>query len=608
MTPLSYPVELLAPAKDLACGIAAINHGADAVYIGACNFGARKMAANSTADIAKLAQHAHLYRARVYVTVNTLLYNSELDGVQALIYDLYNAGADAIIVQDMGILQMNLPPIALHASTQTDNRTIEKVKFMEDAGFRQVVLARELSLEQIAAIRQQTRVQLECFIHGALCVSYSGKCYMSHAATKRSANRGECSQMCRLPYSLETLQGKTIAKDKYLLSLKDLNLSEHIEKLIDAGISSFKIEGRLKDAGYVKNITAYYRQILDTVLKKRPELARSSTGRSIIEFTPAPEKSFSRGFTSCFVDGRQRDVCSPDTPKSTGEKIGTALKIEHSSFTLKTDKELNNGDGLCFFNSNGELTGIKVNRAENAKVFVANTKALYTNAVIYRNYSHQFSSQLEASNGNRKIGLHIAVSETVDGVKCVLTDEDGIVSVTCTHVKKEQAVNAAKAEEQIKAQLSKLGNTPFYLLSAVIELQTPMFLQASVINGLRRSAVDSHRAKRMEQYARVEHQITPTYHRYPEQLPVGESNVLNNLARTFYQQHGAGNIPDGFELLEPAGMQCVMTAKHCIRHVLGICPKENRLMHADNLVLKSAHNKYLVKFECKKCEMHIFTF
>ena len=601
-------IELLAPAKDLECGIAAINHGADAVYIGASKFGARKLAGNSLSDIELLIKHAHLFHAKVYVAINTLLFDNDLEDVQKLIWDLYNIGADAIIIQDMGILQMNLPPIALHASTQTDNRTKEKVKFFEDTGFEQIVLARELSLKQIKEIRKDTKISLECFVHGALCVSYSGKCYLSHAATERSANRGECSQPCRLPYTLETASGKTIVKDKYLLSLKDLNLSDKLEDLIDAGVTSFKIEGRLKDAGYVKNITAYYREKLDAIInRKNSNLKRSSSGKSFTGFTPAPEKSFSRGFTSYFIEGRQREICSINTPKSLGEEIGTVLKTGKDFFVLQNKADLHNGDGLCFFDKNMQLSGTKVNYIENDKIFVSDVEKLKQGTIIYRNFSQQFNNILQSNAGERKIGIHICFSEAGDGVQCCFTDEDGISTETLMSVKKEVAENPEKSFEHIKTQLLKLGTSPFYSLSIKIDFGQPLFLTSSVVNNIRREAVEKHIQKRIDLHQKSDVKMNSAYYPYPEKFTNFESNVLNQLAVSFYKQHGVENIPLGFEISKHAKKQRLMTTKHCVRHTLTLCPKQKRGEHNDDLILKSNNHKYLLKFDCKECEMNVFT-
>lgn len=608
MEGIHQKLELLAPARDLTCGLAAIDHGADAVYIGAHKFGARKVAGNSLADIGKLIEYAHLFHARVYVAINTLLFDDELEEAEKLIWDLYSLGADAIIVQDMGILQMNLPPIPLHASTQTDNRTPGKVKFLEEAGFRQVVLARELSLDQIREIRSTTTVPLEYFVHGALCVSYSGKCYMSHASTGRSANRGECSQPCRLPYNLETLDGQTLVKNQHLLSLKDLNLSYRLKDLIDAGISSFKIEGRLKDAAYVKNITSYYRRELDKIIEANPNLTRSSSGSITSGFMPAPEKSFSRGFSTYFLDGRQKGIWSLHTPKSLGEKIGKVVKVEKDYFVVQSDHPLNNGDGFCFFDRSMKLCGLKADVVNNSKIFTSATNGLYAGATLYRNYDHAFAKQLETTGGERKMGIRLRFSESAQGVTLELEDEDGITSRVEQELKKEPAQKPEKALEQIKSQLTKWGNTPFVPQSIKIDLQQPLFIPVSTLNGLRRSLDDQHRQKRTETHNREEFQTVPTFHPYPDDLSSFESNVLNHLARSFYEQHAIETIPDGLErMTQPIKRARVMTTKHCIRYATDQCPRENPKARADDLILKSDKTTYLLKFDCKNCEMQVYS-
>ncbi|MGL5770164.1 MAG: peptidase U32 family protein, partial [Plesiomonas shigelloides] len=350
-------LELLAPAKNLAFGIEAIKHGADAVYIGGPAFGARAAAGNSVADIEQLAAFAHRYGAQVFVALNTILKDSELAQAEVLAHQIWNAGADALIVQDLGLLQCDLPPIALHASTQLDNRTPEKVRFLQDVGFSQVVLARELSLEQIRAVSEQTSVQLEFFIHGALCVAYSGQCYISHALTGRSANRGECAQICRVPCSLKTREGETLVQDQHLLSLKDMNQTANLRAMIDAGIRSFKIEGRLKDLSYIKNVTAWYRQHLDAILEERPELSRSSAGRSQYSFVPNPDKTFNRGSTDYFLLGRQPTITSFRTPKYIGEEVGKVTRVGPNWFEVSGETEFNNGDGLCYFNARQVVNG-----------------------------------------------------------------------------------------------------------------------------------------------------------------------------------------------------------------------------------------------------------
>ena len=600
-------LELLSPARDLDCGIAAINHGADAVYIGASKFGARKVAGNNLEDIKKLITHAHLFSARVYVAINTLLFDEELEEAEKLIWDVYNIGADAIIIQDMGILQMNLPPIPIHASTQADNRTPEKVSFLEDAGFQQVVLARELTLDEIKTIRQKTSVPLEFFVHGALCVCYSGKCFMSQQSAGRSANRGECSQPCRLPLSLQTSTGNLVMKDMHLLSLKDLNLSDRLDQLIEAGITSFKIEGRLKDVDYVKNVTAHYRKTLDAIIKQKPYLAKSSSGSIQAGFLPSPDKSFSRGFSTYFLDGRQKGIWSMYTPKSLGEKLGKVVKVEKDHFVIQTNIQISNGDGLCYFDRAMKLAGLKVDVVNGNRIFSNALIGLYAGATIYRNYDQAFNKELENNPSQRKIGIQLVFSETADGVKCQLKDEDGLVTTIVTPLAKEAAQKPEKALEQIKIQLSKWGNSPYLPELIKVDLGTPLFIPVSVINGIRRELGEVHKIKRLQAYNREEYQITRTNHAFPEELNSHESNVLNHLAKAFYEQHGVKIIESGLELGSSGGSKRVMTTRHCIRYATDLCPHENSQAKSDDLVMTSGKNSYLLKFDCKKCEMQVFT-
>ncbi|WP_026475397.1 peptidase U32 family protein [Alkaliflexus imshenetskii] len=600
-------IELLAPARDLECGIAAIDHGADAVYIGAPKFGARKVAGNSLDDINQLVQYAHLFNARIYVAINTLLYDHELQEAEQLIHELYAIGVDAIIIQDMGILEMNLPPIEIHASTQTDNRTPAKVAFLEKSGFQQVVLARELNLEEIKEIRRQTSVPLEFFVHGALCVSYSGQCYMSHATTGRSANRGECSQPCRLPYSLETAGGKTILKDQHLISLKDLNNSDHLKELINAGITSFKVEGRLKDAAYVKNITAWYRKALDKIIDANPGLQRSSSGQVTTAFKPSPEKSFSRGFTTYFLNGRQKNIWSMHTPKSLGEKLGRVVKVNKDHFFIEDGLNLQNGDGLCFLNREKQLCGFRINVAEGNKIYADNISELFSGATLFRNHDRAFEKELENSKETRRIAVDVTFCETGSGVSLSLIDEDGITSCIEESLNKETANNPSRAMEQINQQLSKWGNTIFTPSSIKIDLSQPLFIPVSVINALRRELAATHQQKRIENYQRTSSFIKPTSHHYPEMPESFSLNISNHLAEDFYKRHGVSNIIPAFELNSPKEGARLMTTRHCVRYATDGCPKEKPGAKPENLIMRSGNIRYELRFDCKKCEMHIYT-
>jgi 23S rRNA 5-hydroxycytidine C2501 synthase len=514
-------IELLAPAKNRDCGIAAINHGADAVYIGGPLFGARKHAGNSLSDIEELVNYAHRFHAKVYVAFNTVLFDHELEQAQQLIGQIYNTGADALIVQDMGILEMDLPPIPLHASTQTDNRTPAKVEFLEKAGFEQVVLARELSLTQIAEIRSRTSINLEFFIHGALCVSYSGQCYMSHAINGRSANRGECAQPCRLSYSLKDKWGNTLEQDKHLLSLKDLNLTNYLHDLAKTGISSFKIEGRLKDIDYVKNITSWYRQRMDEFMEKDTSFVPASSGRCSYIFTANPEKSFSRGFTDYFINDRKAPVWSPDSPKSLGQKIGRVARVEKDHFVLADSVHtISNGDGLCFLDKKQEMVGVRVNRSEGLKVFPANMNLIYAGAMLFRNSDKAFNDILEKSNDNRKITIELTFTSLNDSTyELSGIDEDGIITKYKTTLNASEARNPEAAIDQLKSQLSKLGGTIYAVKNINVDIDKAMFIPAKELNELRRTLIARHEENRLASYKRSEIVIVPNNHPFPLQQP-----------------------------------------------------------------------------------------
>lgn len=596
-------IELLAPAKNAEYGIEAINHGADAVYIGAPRFSARAAAGNSIDDIKLLINHAHLFGARVYVALNTILKDNELEDVESMIWNLYEAGADALIVQDMGILTMNLPPIVLHASTQTDNRTLSKIKFLEQAGFSQVVLARELSIDEIRKIAPDTDVTLEAFIHGALCVCYSGQCYISEAISKRSANRGECAQFCRLPYTLVDADGKEIVKKKHLLSMKDLNLSSHLEELIEAGVSSLKIEGRLKDLSYVKNTVAYYRRELDKIIDKHPGYIRASSGKSTYSFEPNLEKSFNRGYTSYFFDGRSRDMWSIDSPKSIGEPIGKVKDVFDRFFVLSGTNKLNNGDGLCFLNVNGELQGIRVNRVEGEKIFPAENHVIVRKGTfVYRNYDREFEKILGKKSAERKIDASISLKDTDTGFVAEIEDEDAIVVSVEIDAPKEPAQKDQR--ENIKSNLKKTGNTIFNIVDVSLNFSANWFIPASVVSDLRRQLTDALLKKRAESHLieRKEHSLTN--HPFPVQNISYLGNVMNEKSKQFYVQHRSIVEQPAFERQAVKGAPLMFT-RHCIKQSLGWCPKENAERHPYREPFYLIYNdtKLRLKFDCVNCEM-----
>ena len=603
------PIELLAPAKNLECGLAAVDHGADAVYIGAPRFGARAAAGNSLEDIARLVEYAHVYGVRVYVTVNTILKDEELAETERLIHDLYRIGVDALIVQDMGITRLSLPPIPLHASTQMDNRTPEKVRFLAEAGFRQVVLARELSLQEIRRIHEACpQTLLEVFVHGALCVSYSGQCYASQACFGRSANRGECAQFCRLPFTLVDADGKTIVRDKHLLSLKDLNQSDRLEQLLDAGASSLKIEGRLKDVTYVKNVTAAYRQCLDKVLSRRGEYVRSSSGSCRYAFTPQLDKSFSRGFTHYFLQGRGEDVASFDTPKSLGEEMGTLKEQRGNSFTVAGVKPFHNGDGICYLDAQGCLQGFRVNRVEDNRIFPAGAvPRIPPRTRLYRNFDQEFEKLLARKSAERKIALRWALWDTPQGFALLAEDEDGNRAIRSFAYAKEQA--RSPQEANVRTQLGKLGNTPFEAVGeADIQLSGNWFLPASVVTDWRRQVVDRLLEVRRIRYRRELQVWKPTTHPFPVSSLTYLGNVMNGEARRFYRDHGVASVAPAYEVQAVPG-EVLMFCRHCLRYSMGWCPTfhKKHSPYREPYYLVSADGKrFRLSFDCKNCQMKVY--
>ena len=600
------PIELLAPAKNLECGIEAINHGADAVYIGAPRFGARAAAGNSIEDIKALVEHAHLYNARIYVTVNTILHDEELPETEKMIWELYRAGVDALIIQDMGITRLNLPPIALHASTQMDNRTPEKVKFLSDIGFRQVVLARELSLDEIKKIHDTCpETLLEVFIHGALCVSYSGQCYVSQACYGRSANRGECAQFCRLAFDLVDSNGKIIEQNKHLLSLKDMNQSDNLEALLDAGATSLKIEGRLKDVSYVKNVTAYYRQKLDSIFKYRKEYVRASSGTVKTTFTPQLDKSFSRGFTDYFLRGRNPGIFSFSTPKSLGEEVGTVKEIRGNYFTVAGVKSFNNGDGLCYIDDNGRLQGFRVNRVENNKLFPQDMPRLKPKTRLYRNFDQEFEKLMQKKSAERKIAVDICLAENNFGFTLSFTDEDdNSVSLTL-----ERAKEPARTPQtdNLRNQLSKLGNTPFEAKDIKIDLSDNWFIPSSELSELRRNAVEELLEARRINYRREVFRLKESKTKYPVSTLTYLGNVMNSSAAEFYKNHGVLKVMPAFEKEQPKDA-VLMFCKHCIRYSMGWCPVHHKVrspFREPYYLVSSDGRRFRLEFDCKQCQMKV---
>ena len=574
------PIELLSPAKDLEVGLAALNHGADAVYIGGPAFGAREKVGNSIADIAKLCDHAALFDAKVYVTLNTLLFDHELEQARKIAYDCWNAGVDALIVQDMKLLQLDLPPIALHASTQCDNLTVEKVKALEMAGFSQVVLGRELSLDEILEIRRQTTVPLEFFVHGALCVSHSGQCFLSQYIGNRSANRGACAQPCRLPWDLLDEEGKVLIKGKHLLCLKDMNNSANLEELLDAGITSLKIEGRLKDADYVKNITAYYRSQLDAIFERRPEYVQASQGRGVVDFEVNPEKSFNRGFTDYFLHGRQKNIESSDTPKSMGEYVGEVVWCNSVRMDVQTDKVLHNGDGLCFLDDHRELVGIRADVVRGHSVSTNKPHGAHRGTAIYRNYDIEWQRQVEASNGSRRIPVDLVFSETASGYTFSARSGTGVEVSVSLDADKIAANNPEKAQENIRKKALQWGDTVFNPVSLELRFSQPYLIPAALIGEMRRRLaallterlIEDHRSHRVQRDRSV------------------VSNLENTAPITFDKEPGL----------------TLMTCHHCIRFANGMCSKETG-QKATPLYLRNGDNTFRLDFDCRRCLMKVIS-
>ncbi|EOY5383017.1 peptidase U32 family protein [Cronobacter dublinensis] len=614
----SHHLELLSPARDTAIAREAILHGADAVYIGGPGFGARHNASNSLQDIADLVPFAHRFGAKVFVTLNTILHDDELKPARKLIGQFYDAGVDALIVQDMGIMELDIPPIELHASTQCDIRSVEKAKFLSDAGFSQIVLARELNLNQIRAIHDSTDATIEFFIHGALCVAYSGQCYISHAQTGRSANRGDCSQACRLPYTLKDDQGRVVAYEKHLLSMKDNDQTANLAALIDAGVRSFKIEGRYKDMSYVKNITAHYRQMLDAIIEDRGDLARSSAGNTAHYFVPSTEKTFHRGSTDYFVNARKMDIGAFDTPTFVGLPVGEVLSVGKDYLDVDATEPLANGDGLNVMIKR-EVVGFRVNVAEKTgenryRVFPnempSALKTLRPRHTLNRNLDHNWQQALLKTSSERRVAVDIELGGWQEQLILTLTSEDG-VSVTHTlDGQFDEANNPEKALTSLKEGLAKLGQTIYFARDVQITLPGALFVPNGQLNAFRREAIEALDAARLASYqcgVRKPVSVPPPV--YPETHLSFLANVYNHKAREFYQRYGVQLIDAAYEAHEEKGDVPVMITKHCLRFAFNLCPKQAKgnikswkatpmqLVHGDEVLT--------LRFDCKPCEMHV---
>lgn len=595
-------IELLAPARDRESGEAAIGHGADAVYIGADRFGAREAAGNSFTDIKLLCEYAHKYFAKVYLTLNTILYDNELEQAREMVVRAFDAGCDAIIVQDMALLEMDLPPIPLFASTQTDNCTPEKIEFLQNIGFSRVILARELSLKQIAEIGKSTTIELESFVHGSLCVSYSGRCYLSEALSGRSANRGCCAQLCRLPFDLYGAQGAKIAADKHLLSLKDLNMSDCLDDLIAAGVTSFKIEGRLKDISYVKNITAYYRKRIDALLDRSENYRKSSSGKVELFFEPDAERSFSRGFTAYFAEGRKRGL-NAGTAKSTGKFCGTVSSVARRSFTIDSAGSLANGDGVCFFDSSGKLLGTRVNTANGNTITPLSMKGISAGTEIFRNSDRLFDKRLAATSAVRKIHAGVSVAISGNAIRISAKDEDDIVVEVSVPHSAEKAIAKDRMRTAIVEQFGKTGDAIFDFQIDCAECE--YFFPVSAINAWRRQLIGVLETERRNRYRRKESQIVRSDIPYITDEIDYTANVSNSLAEQFYRRHGVRKIAKAVETgAVPARL---MFNKYCVKFELGICPVKQNAPQSGDLFLIYSNKKLKLHFDCKKCEMSVMT-
>jgi putative protease len=599
-------IELLAPAKNLECGIEAINHGADAVYIGAPKFSARAAAGNTLDDIKSLAEHAHQFGAKVYVALNTILTDSELHDAEKLIWQLYtDAKIDALIIQDMGITMLNLPPVALHASTQMDNRSAEKAKFLENAGFKQIVLPRELTIGEIGEIAAQVKTPLEAFVHGALCVCYSGQCYLSQALSGRSANKGACAQYCRLPYTLVDADGEEIIQKKHFLSMKDLNLSDNLEELLEAGVSSLKIEGRLKDVSYVKNVVAYYRLKLDAILKRNPQYIRASSGTSVYTFEPNTEKSFNRGFTKYFLHERSSNMWSVDSPKSIGEPIGKITEITTKYIKVNSAVKIHNGDGLCYFNNKKDLEGIHVNRVEGDLIFPATIPDVKRGAFVYRNYDHEFEKLLSKKSAERRISTTIELNEIPFGFSLEITDEDDNYTILNFETEKQTALK--DQTENIRNNLSKTGNTIFKVEQVNINWSDSWFVPVSLLSEWRRQLTDKLLSVRKIRYQQEVALHKQTSHAFPVKDITYLGNVMNEKGKQFYMQHQSSVIQPAFEKQAQKDAPLMFT-RHCIKQSLGWCPKEGTEKHPykEPFFLIYNNTKLRLSFDCRNCEMKVF--
>lgn len=597
-------VELLLPAKDLNCGKVAINHGADAVYIGPPAFGARQAAVNTLQDIESLVNYAHLYGAKVHVTVNTLIFEHELESVRELLYSLYNIGVDAVLIQDLGILKMDIPPMALHASTQCHNYSVERIKFLQNVGFKRVVLARETNLELISEIKNSTNIELEAFVHGALCVSFSGQCYISKLLTGRSGNRGECAQICRTRFDLLDAKGNILLKNKHLLSIQDMCRADFIEPMLDAGVTSFKVEGRLKNENYVKNVTSYYRRQIDDVLLQKPDCQRSSSGNTKFFFTPDLKKTFNRGFTKYFIDGEREKISSFDTPKAIGEKIGKLVN-SRGRYIYEGDADISNGDGLCFISPKGELEGFSVNNVSDNVVKPQKELPDFKKVDLYRNIDKKFEKILSGKTAERKISIDISCNLSQNSCKLSVLDEDGCKAEIEDNVLLEPAQQPEKQRNAIEQALSKLGATPF--VANKISVQGDYFVRIGFINDLKNKIVEMLVTERSTHFRPKDAPLN--YVSEPLDLEIDyRGNVINSLHKSVYEDFASRVMEEGLDKSEDYSGKAVMTCKYCLRYELGWCSRENPSgCPPQPLYISNSRQRFRLQFDCRVCEMKVIS-
>ena len=602
MSELIRHIELLAPAKDYLSAVDAIDCGADAVYIGGARFGARYAAGNSTDDIARAAEYAHRYGAKVYATCNTLLFDDELEEARRQALGLCEAGVDALIVQDMAYCRMGLP-VALHASTQTNCIEPSRVRFFEQAGFERVILERSLAVEQMREIRRCTSVELEAFVHGAICVCQSGRCFLSRSISSRSGNRGECSQPCRLTYDLTNGAGETYIKGRHLLSVRDLDLSAHLGAMLDAGINSFKIEGRLKDRIYLRNTVSHYRRLLDEQIALRSDCRRASVGESRIEFTPDPSKSFTRGATDYFFCGKRSGVASFDTPKSVGESVGRIVKMTRSTITFDRDTDLATGDGICF-TLNGEPIGTNINAVDGRCVTPNRVEGMSVGTEIFRNYNRLFAASVERSRIRRAIATSVSVRFDENHISLTATDEQGTEVTIVKEYVGEEPKNAEKMSQTIRSTIAKSGDTCFDVRN--VEIGQPLrFVPASLLSALRREVLDALLAKRISSHRPSRPFAENPDARYPDAVLTEQDNVTNSAAKQFYADHGVGQIADGLDCRATTEGCRVMVSDYCIRREIGECLLQKPTLRGD-LYLERGRKRYKLEFDCRKCQMSLY--